>query len=144
MSDSKSNALPTSNDINLTNIGINRRVLYDFCLLYLLCSAPLEPRGLILLSVVTKVCKSTLLANSSAGEKLPLKVFLYFSFVFFLLTDMWKQSFCLSVIFQLLPSALYLLVCRTAQFSADLLQQSRYRLHLKNKYFVSFSSVLLR
>ena len=55
-------------------------MLYDFCLLYLLCSAPLEPRGLILLSVVTKVCKSTLLSNSSAGEKLPLKVFLYFSF----------------------------------------------------------------
>ena len=53
-------------------------MLYDFCCLYLLCSAPLEPRGLILLSVVTKVCKSTLLANLSAGEKLPLKVFLYF------------------------------------------------------------------
>ena len=65
--------------INLTNISINQRVLYDFCLLYLLCSAPLEPRGLILLSVVTKVCKSTFLRIRPQAKKLPLKVFLYFS-----------------------------------------------------------------
>ena len=68
--------------INLTNISINQRVLYGFCLLYLLCSAPLKPRRLILLSVVTKVCKYTILTNSSAGEKITASGISLFFFLF--------------------------------------------------------------
>ncbi len=42
-----------------------------FCLLFLMRSAPLKPRRLILLSVVTTVCKNTLFSILPQDEKLP-------------------------------------------------------------------------